>query len=274
MKLETLTSGMSYARASALLAVTLYLHAQNVLAPSPSPEQQSAMLTAMKTYAQQYVRTLPDFLCVQETEQFRSGTNLKHWKKGETLTARLAYVDGHEKRTLQLVNGKPPQFHVSGWHMPLSTEGEFGDMLERAFADDSHASFKWVRWDTVQGKRVAVFDYSIEQQHSTLKLTASDLASAILPYHGSVYADPVTGVIWRISDDANKMPPDLRTYEIGTTVDYDSISIGDNSYVLPVHASVLCRTFTASMRNEIYFRDYRKFEAESTLKFNTPGDPP
>jgi hypothetical protein len=264
---------MSYACVCALVAASLPLSAQTVPSGLPTTEHQSAMLAAMKTYAQRYVSALPNFLCVQVTEQYRAGTNLKHWKKGETLTSRLAYVDGHEKRTLELVNGKPPQFRVTGWHIPLTTEGEFGDMLERAFAEDSQASFTWARWDSIGGKLVAVFDYSIEKEHSTLKLTLSDMASGILPYHGSIYADPATGVIWRISDDANEMPTDLRTYEIGTTVEYESISIGGNSYVLPVHASVLCRTFISSMRNEIYFHDYRKFEAESTLKYDPGPDP-
>ncbi|MBV9265979.1 MAG: hypothetical protein JO061_07415 [Acidobacteriaceae bacterium] len=240
----------------------------------PSAEEQAAIVDSMKRYAQQYVSTLPNFLCMQVTEQYKSDKKAEHWKKGETLTSRLAYVDGREKRTLELVNDKPVRTRTSGWRMPLTTEGEFGELLDRVFADDSQAAFTWNRWDTLGTKHVAVFDFSIEKEHSTLKLTAGDLATAIIAYHGSVNADPKTGAIWRVSDDAVDLPPELRTYEIGTTVEYESIAIGGNSYVLPVHASVLCRTFDGSMRNEIYFRNYRKFEAESTLKYETPGDDP
>src|SRR5260370_11808654 len=115
---------------------------------------------------------------------------------------------------------------MNQWRTPLVTEGEFGILLNRIFSGESNASFAWSRWESVHGKSLAVFDYSVDQQHSTLSLSLSDLAKAIVPYHGTIYADPSTGAVWRISDTADEIPRQLRTSSISTTIDYDEIAIG------------------------------------------------
>ncbi len=58
----------------------------------------------------------------------------------------------------------------------------------------------------VRGKHLAIFDYSIDKEHSTLRLSLSDFVAAVVPYHGSIYADPATGAIWRISNSASDLP--------------------------------------------------------------------
>ncbi len=225
------------------------------------------MLAAMGRYAEKYISGLPNFICLEVTEQYRSGLRRLHWKKGDTLTARLSYSQGFEKHTLEMVNNKPVFASFRGWRKPLTTEGEFGQVLARVFADDSEASFNWKGWDAIDGKRVAVFDYSIDKEHSTLRLTWSDLAKAVLAYHGSVYADPESGVVWRISNQASDIPAELHTREIGTTIDYGEVSISGRSYVLPAHATVLETSDEDRIRNELYFRNYQKFEAESKVTY-------
>ena len=125
----------------------------------------------------------------------------------------------------------------------------------------------------LRGKRLAVFDFTVDKQHSTLRLSLSDLAQAIVPYRGSIYADPATGAVWRISDTASEIPPQLLTREISTTIDYDEISIGDRKYLLPVQATVSVLLETKKMRNEMEFQNYRKFEADSAVTFGPEASP-
>jgi hypothetical protein len=233
----------------------------------PAAGDEAAMLSRMAQYAERYVSNLPNFICVQVTEQFESGRKADRWRKGDTLTSQLAFSEGKERRTLQFVNDKPVALRTKRWRTPLSTEGEFGQMLATPFADSSNASFDWNRWDTVQGKRVAVFDYAVDKQHSTLKLSLSDLASAIVPYHGSIFAEPETGVILRVTNITTEIPPELREEQVSTTIEYGDVTIGGNTHLLPVHASVLLKTNRNYIRNELQFRDYRKFEAESSIKY-------
>jgi hypothetical protein len=226
------------------------------------------MLEAMEQYGAQYVSGLPNFLCVQVTRQLEADLHSDRWRKGDTLTSRLSFHDGQEKRTLDLVNGKPADPAKRHWHTPLITEGEFGILLSRVVDPASDATFAWNRWETVRGKRLAVFDYTVGKEHSTLTMQLSDLAKATLAYRGSVYVDPESGAVWRITDTADSgIPPQLQMREISTVIDYAETPIGGKSYLLPYAATVSVVSYTGRVRNELEFQNYRKFEAESVIKF-------
>ena len=243
--------------------------------PSPSPTRQKEILSAVRQYAERYVQNLPDFICEQVTRQFEAGKKPKHWHRGDTLGSKLVYIDGREQRTLQFVNNRPIGSHPGYWRRPLVTEGEFGMLMERVFGSITDADFSWAGWQPVGGKWLVVFDYSIDKQHSTLSLTLGDLAKAVVPYHGSIYADPATGAIWRITSNPSDIPPQLQTRSISTTIDYADVVIGGQTYVLPDQAVVTLVTPSNHIRNEISFTNYRKFEAESRITYtpNSEDDP-
>jgi len=233
----------------------------------PDAAEQDRLLEAMHRYADQYISSLPNFLCEQVTRQFEAGKRSNHWHKGDTLTTALRFHAGREQRRLALVNGKPVEPGQIHWHRPLITEGEFGILLSRVLGADSHAYFTWNRWETLRGKRLAVFDYSVDKQHSTLTLSLSDLAKATVAYNGSVWGDPATGAVWRITDTASDIPPVLLTRRISTTIDYDEVLIAEKKYLLPVEATVSLLLETRKVRNEMEFQGYRKFEADSVITF-------
>ena len=235
----------------------------------PSGAEQDKLLDAMRAYGERYVSRLPNFLCVQVTRQFEAGRKSKHWSKGDTLTSKLSFSQGKEHRTLELVNGKQIKPGRKKWRTPLTTESEFGTLLGQVLGD-SGTAFTWNRWDTLRGRRVAVFDYIVDKQHSTLSLSLSDLVKAVIPYHGSVYTDPVNGTVWRISDTATEIPPALQTRGLSTTIDYKETQIGGAEYLLPLQATVSLLLDRKKIRNEIGFQDYRKFEADSEITFG-PG---
>lgn len=231
------------------------------------------MLEAMRLYAGQYIANLPNFICQQVTHQYEAGRKPNRWHTGDVLTSKLLFSNGQEERNLELVNDKPIRPGVRRWRMPLQTEGEFGILLARVFSSSSQASFEWKGWDTVRGQRAAVFAFVIDAEHSTMTLRLSDLAKATVAYHGTVYGDPANGAIWRITDAATQLPKELRTKSISTTIDYDQISIGEKSYLLPVQATICMTTDNNNVRNELEFRNYRKFETDSVIKFASADEP-
>lgn len=235
----------------------------------PTPEEQQQLLAKMRNYAQRYVSNLPNFLCLQVTEQFQSGRKTTRWHQGDTLTSRLVFNQGREQRTLELVNGKPAHRTLQRWRVPLTTEGEFGTLLDRIFGANSGTEFTWKNWDAIGGRRVAVFDYSVDAEHSTLRLSLSDLEQAIIPYHGTLFGDQATGAIWRITNSSTEIPKKLDTKSISTTIDYQEVPIGEANYLLPVRATVLVDIESKHLRNEIYFENYRKFEADSTITYGS-----
>jgi hypothetical protein len=237
----------------------------------PDPAEQDKLLAAMHQYADRYISTLPNFMCTQVTRQLEAGKKSNRWHPGDTLTTTLMFNRGREQRRLTLVNGRPVQPGPKRWHTPLITEGEFGILLSRVLGEESQAYFSWSRWETLRGKRLAVFDYAVDRLHSTLTLSLSDLVKATVPYSGSVWADPATGAVWKITDAASDIPPALLTRAISTTIDYGEVIIGEKKYLLPLEATVALLLETKRVRNEMEFQGYRKFEADAVITFGPEG---
>lgn len=235
--------------------------------PAPSQAEEEKLLQSMHTYAAQYVTNLPNFLCLQVTRQLEAGLKSNHWHKGDVLVYKLSFNHGRERRSLDLVNNKPANPDKRHWRTPLVTEGEFGLLLSRVLGPDSEAQFTWRGWETIRGKPTAGFDFTVDKEHSTLSLSLGDLAKAIVPYSGTVFADPATGAIWRITDDASEIPLSLMTREISTVIDYDETTIAGKTYLLPVEAVASLLLDRKKVRNEIEFQDYRKFEADTSITF-------
>jgi hypothetical protein len=238
----------------------------------PSDADQQKMLAAITRYANDYLSKLPDFICHQITQEFLADKNGKHWHKHDTLTAKLVFANGREQRTLELVNNKQVRDNRARLRAPLSTEGEFGILLSKIFDDASQAKFSWNGWDTVRGHRVARFDYAIDRDHSSMSLT--NYIKAIVPYHGSVYGDPDTGAVWRVTSGSTEIPAAVQIRTIATNVEYDEVPIGNQKYLLPASASVLVAATQDQTRNDMQFTDYRKFEAESTITFGGDDQKP
>jgi len=254
-----------------VLCVTTIAWGQEAGTPPPSKGDQEKILDGMRVYAEDYISHLPNFICQQTTQQLEAGKKPTKWRKGDTIVSKLVFSEGHEKHSLESVNDKPPQ-PSRFVRRPLVTNGEFGIMLANIFNEKTEAAFSWSGWQTLRGRRVAVFDLDVAKEHSTVKLSRSDLAHATVPYRGSVFGDPSTGAVLRITYGAYDIPPDLRTKSIATTIDYDSVSIAGRDYLLPVEASVLVDTGSSHVWNRMEFRGYRKFEAESTVTFGS--EPP
>jgi len=249
------------------------LIAGRLLAGPAAPEQaeQARMIEAMRNYADEYTAKLPNFICQETVSQFEAGRKPTKWRQGDTLTSKLIYNNGREERTLLAVNQKAVNGYNRAWRRPLTTAGEFGMWLGNIFDPVTQAKFTWAGWEDLRGHHMAKFDYAVSQEHSTLSLSLSDLAKAVVAYHGTVWGDPQSGEVWRIETQADDIPAKVRTRSTATTIDYDSVPIGGKTYLLPVKAVVMMATDTNHIRNEMLFADYRKFETESTIKF---GDAP
>ena len=261
------------ASACVLLALLACPFGQSRQADQIDDAEKQRILDAMQEYANRYLAELPNFICDQVTHQYEAGRNPGRWRKGDVLTSKLMYAERHERRDLELVNQKPVRPGMRLRRVPLETQGEFGILMASIFSPESHTSIEWKGWESVGGSRAAVFAFAIDADHSTMRLTADDLVKVTVPYHGTVYGDPQTGAIWRITDIESNLPRQLHTELISRVVDYGKVSIGPKSYLLPLQATIWMTTNNGSVRNDLEFLNYRKFEAESVIKFASSGEP-
>jgi hypothetical protein len=232
----------------------------------PGVAEQQRMIDGIRQFAGRYLDNLPNFVCARVTEQYEAGKKPEHWKQRDTLTSRLVFNQGRENQTLELVNGK--SVHPNRF-VPrlLDTEGEFGILMSNVLDGETYAKISWNRWEDLRGRRLAVFEYEIDLKHSTLSLGLGGLGRQMVPYRGLIYADPSNGEVWRITNSPFNIPDSVATKSITTTIDYGSVDIGNRHFFLPVTASVWLDTGNNNVLNKVSFRDYRKFEAESTITF-------
>ncbi len=241
--------------------------------PPPETAKWKKVIEEARDYALNYSKQLPDFICTQVTRRYYDPSGLEFWQSEDVLTARLSYFEQKEDYKLILVNGRYTEMPYQAVGGAISS-GEFGTMLREVFDKETGTSFRWERWATLRGRRMHVFSYVVQQPRSkwTVEYERKD---RITPgYHGLIYVDAESGVVTRITLDADGIPPDFPIQQASNTLDYDYATIGDTSFMLPLRAVMRMREGRALFRNEVEFRLYRKFSAEASISFEAETPEP
>jgi hypothetical protein len=237
--------------------------------PPPSPSEWKKVIDDAREYALNYSKQLPDFICTQVTRRYFDPSGLEFWQSEDTLTARLSYFEQKEDYKLILVNGQyteQPYQSVGG----AISSGEFGTMMREIFDKQTGTAFRWERWATLRGRRTHVFSYVVQQPQSKWTVEYERRDRITPGYHGLIYVDADSGMVTRVTLEADGIPPGFPIQQASNTLDYDYATIGDRSYMLPLRAVMRMREGRALFKNEVEFRLYRKFSAEASINFETP----
>jgi hypothetical protein len=102
----------------------------------------------------------------------------------------------------------------------------------------------------------------------------SSTATISPEYVGSIWIDKESFRTLRLELAGRNITKEFELDTVECAVDYDFVMIGDNRFLLPVHSEILsCERRTGyCSRNVIDFRDYRKFTADSSIKFDQEAD--
>jgi hypothetical protein len=290
------TSGalQSLAAESAFLSAP---EAEWPLQERPAIPEQRAIIDRAVEYATGYVRSLPDFLCTIETHRFddapRPGDKTAPWGRfhpRDTIVSELTFESARESYAVRTVNGHPPRDNkpIGG----LTTWGEFGPQMAELLLGKSGAGFRWNHVETLDGKRVAVFDYSVDAAHSRYVVSWC-CGKALVAYRGQVFINPDSGAVVRLTREAVGLPADSGMAAVRTAVDYRLVEIGGRPYMCPSRSIAAWYEVTHSEReqpmigrsgledkwglaavtylNEVLFREYRKFGAEVKMLTDGPA---
>ncbi len=244
----------------------------------PDSIEQKRVLDQVKEYALNYSNSLPDFICVQVTRRYVDPSGLESWVHADTITERLSYFEKHEDYKVVLVNNRP----VEMAHEKLggaTSSGEFGTMLREIFSPGTATDFEWDRWATLRGRRMHVFSYRVLTSNSQYRITEQESRQSIITgYKGNIYVDRETHAVMKITLDSEDIPASFPIRDVHLTLDYEFQKIGEREFILPLKAGLTSRIGAkALVRNDVEFRMYRKFTAESTIKaidFEPPPLPP
>jgi hypothetical protein len=242
--------------------------------PPPNSEEQAKIIDEARDYALNYTKQLPNFICVQVTRRDSDPTGTgNNWYHGDTITARLSY-NGFENYEVILHNNQPVTNSNMRQFGGMSSQGEFGSMMNEIFEPESHAQFSWDHWGKLRGRKTYVFAYDIQQEYSKYRVEADDKLAIIPAYRGQVYIDEDTKMVVKVVMTPYDMPATFPIHDITSSLDYDLETVGDQQYMLPLKSVLTSKRDRQMSKNDIEFRLYRKFGTESSIKFETPDPLP
>jgi hypothetical protein len=155
----------------------------------------------------------------------------------------------------------------------------------------------WLRWETVYGKRTAVFSFAVDKKKSHYAVnyccfpktdqtgsastglqsgsvqfyTSWENFKATVPYHGELFVDPSDGTVLRLIVEAEFKPFQLVQRE-DQRIDYDRVTVDGRTRVLPVRDMINTEVVPGgddpsakfAIRHTLFtyeFKDYRTVSA-------------
>jgi hypothetical protein len=149
--------------------------------------------------------------------------------------------------------------------------------LGAVFAEAQGAGdFKWLRWETVNGKQAAVYSFDVPKkkahfavnvccfpdvsQTGVASFSSASASSArgsggggakgnfqtntnwndyktSVPYHGELFIDPDSGIVVRMITEAELKPSEV-VHQVDERIDYGPVTVGGKMLVLPIKTIV------------------------------------
>lgn len=212
----------------------------------------------------------PNYTCIEQIERSRRKAARFRYELVDNLRLEVALVDGHE----MFAWPGSAKFEERDLERIVPAGGAIGNgnfaLFARTIFLSRAPTYKYRGLETLEGRRVYRYDYSVSQMMSGLKMHVSG-REAIVGFHGSFWADETSLDVWKLEVIADDIPPFLGIAASTTTVDYARLPIGQAEFLLPV-ASELVMTQISGMedRNQIRFSACRQYTGESVLKFSGP----
>jgi hypothetical protein len=226
------------------------------------------IINAARDAADRLTEGLPNFLVQQITTRYYTTTFPAQWRTLDVVTAEVASVGGKEEYRSIMVNGKPstrPIEKTGAW-----STGEFQTTLDSLLNPYTQASFRQGKEDLLEGRPAYTYNFRVLQENSNWDIIAPDGSKATPSYSGTIWIDKETHNAMRIEEQSGPLPSGFAFDKAEDVVEYGFVRIDGKTYPLPVHSEVLTcqRGSSACTKNEIDFRNYRKFTADSSITFD------
>jgi hypothetical protein len=233
----------------------------------PVDAADEAILASAREAALKFTGSLPDFLAQQSTERSFTPRDGGDWQPLDVVTAEVAYSRGREDYRNIQIDGRPttrPIEKTGAW-----STGEYGLALENLMAPESNPKFRRRPGaQRVGGRQAWVFDYSVAANNSQWALVSPDGRELTTAFAGSVWIDQESRRVLRLERHATGLPRDYPVARTESRLEYTFAVIDKTNYLLPAGGeNVTCATGGSCSRNVIVFKNYRKFGADSSIKF-------
>ncbi len=230
----------------------------------------AVILESIRLYAEEYARSIPNFLCYRNTSFMKDNTGLGRWKQHLLLKERLVHLEDGDHHEIVAVDGEEVDGKVMLFHGGITVTGEFGNIIKRIFEEKTQARFYWIDEFEEAGERRVDIAFTVAQQHSSMEMS-SGRKSVKTGYRGELTASASTGQIYRIRLAQNVPPKDFPIRGASWDIHYAPVQVDQQELLLPVRATTEAYQSSGFMRNEATYTDFQKYAAESSIQF---GDLP
>jgi len=255
---------------------------QAELPPTPAPDvaTQKAILAKAVDFVTKVYMQSPHLLGTRTTTRYQDGVESIHTNSGMNnnmpnsgrswelpdMTMRLVGSHSDSVESEKGVELVPPVKQKAPWgRNGQISEGGPGPVLSVILQEAAAAgTLNWRRWQTIQGKPVAVFSFAVPKKKSHYEVhyccfpvtedtgrmgyegTGANLQyntdwkdfKSIAGYHGEFYVDPDTGVIVRLVTQAELKPTDF-VHQEDMRIDYGQVVVEGKPIILPVRSITL-----------------------------------
>jgi hypothetical protein len=281
------------------------------LPPTPAPDDptKQRVLDAARSYVAQTLPRLPNLLATQSTNRYDDSPQVAK-KGGWPVRAGLHLVDtsSREITVYDETANRSATVASARWQeqVGLTSGGEFASTLGMILTDTLKGKVTWSHWEQTAAGQAAVYHYSVPRSASHFEVIGSLQRQAALEgspaqignsrvsgigvkpsanssnsstflttpgYHGSLWLDPATGSILRVTVevDSKESVPFQRA---AILVQYGSVQIGDSDFICPVRSVALSMALAGAnldpltrlpgdaptqWLNESVFTGYRRF---------------
>jgi VWFA-related protein len=286
--------------------------------PTPDFQAQKAILGKTIHYVARTLPTLPDFLATRSTDHFddspqapqpggwpvRIGLHLEG-----NFSTPITFVDGAERNSpLQASSPAPALKKVDSAKTKgapkdtaigsgLNSWGEFRTILGIPLVDAAKGKVSWLRWERINGKSAAVFQFQVDRSVShyevqffrnrpskdSNKAASNYIFRQTTGYHGHIAVDPVTGAVLRIVIDAD-MEPGSPIQRASMMVEYGPVQLGSRTFICPVRSIAVSASdevyqptakspfvdLVELQLNETTFTGYKRFGSDATVYTGAP----
>jgi hypothetical protein len=220
---------------------------------------------------------VPRLRSKQVTSLFHSTSKPLKWVPEGVVAVEIEYEDGFESYSNIRVNGRKPSTapetadpdYMRSFDKAWST-GDFESIAHCIFSELQDSDFTKAGVERNEGIEVARYNFTGRRSSGCIGMQYR--SEVVYPsYKGVLEANAETGELLHVELEATDIPSSFPMDRAERSVDFHKVRAGAKEYLLPATAYWFgCfRNSYSCFLNRIDFRDYRRFESDSIVRFDT-----
>ncbi len=236
--------------------------------PPAGNGEAAVIVELVRLYAQEYSESIPNFLCFRNTRFLKESSPLGRWKLDAELKERLSHAGEEDEHEVVAVDGKETGGDEMFFHGGLTVSGEFGNVMRRIFDPETETVFTSIGAGGAEEPDRVALGFQVAREHSSMRISSGDEEEMIMGYAGEVYASRSTGQIFRIRLTMEELPKGYPIRGATWDIHYGPVKVEERELLLPVSAAVEAYQAGRFVRTEATYTDYRKYSADSSIRFS------